>query len=82
MVTLPASLWMPTPTGPRVLQASRARPLHLRQARPRPAMKGSVMRRSGPALAFIKSRWPKDVIESQTQFSRSRRMWITRHNAD
>lgn len=33
-------------------------------------------------LAFIKSRWPEDVIESQTQFSRSRRIWITRHNAD
>ena len=33
-------------------------------------------------LAFIKSRWPEDVIEGQTQFSRSRRIWITRHNAD
>lgn len=31
-------------------------------------------------LAYIKSRWPEDVIERQTQFSRSRRIWITRHN--
>jgi mono/diheme cytochrome c family protein len=32
-------------------------------------------------LAFIKSRWPEDVIEGQTQFSRRHRIWITSHNA-
>jgi mono/diheme cytochrome c family protein len=32
-------------------------------------------------LAFIKSRWPEDVIERQTQFSRRYRIWITSHNA-